>query len=148
MYRHVILGAALVLAAPSSKAASAEEDLIRFAADFRHAIATHDGKGLSGMFIDPAGAWFSVEGPSRRLRPDSHRTFADFVGKSTRPLDEPMDDLRVSTDGEVGTVAFRYVFLVDGKPTNHGMETWQVVHTPGGWRIASMLYSVLPGGAP
>ena len=148
MYRHFILGAGLWLAAPTSMASGADESLERFAADFRHAIASHDGQGLAGMFVEPAGAWFSVEGTARGLRPDRYRTFTDFVARTPRPLDERMDDMRIATDGEVGTVAFRYVFFVDGKATNHGMETWQVVRTPGGWRIASMLYSVLPGAAP
>ena len=32
-------------------------------------------------------------------------------------------------------------FLEDGKVTNRGSETWQMVRAADGWKIAAMLYS-------
>jgi hypothetical protein len=42
----------------------------------------------------------------------------------------------------VGIVYFDYRFIKDGKQTNHGVESWQVIRESDGWKISAMLYSV------
>jgi hypothetical protein len=41
-------------------------------------------------------------------------------------------------------VYFDFIFLVDGKETNRGSETWVLVKSDGGWRIADITYSSNP----
>jgi len=50
--------------------------------------------------------------------------------------------VRIDTNGTVASVWFDFDFLVDGKVTNQGSETWQLVRTDDGWKINAMLYSV------
>lgn len=46
--------------------------------------------------------------------------------------------MRILTDGTIASVYFNFVFLIDGKPENQGSETWQLVKTGDGWKIAAI----------
>lgn len=59
-------------------------------------------------------------------------------------LDPEHSVVRILTDGTIATVYFKYVFLIDGKPENKGSETWQLVKTGAGWKIAAITYSSDP----
>ncbi|MGO4701399.1 YybH family protein [Dyella sp. 2RAB6] len=121
---------------------------------FKTAIKAHDGEGMAKLFM-PGGSWFQSlddaswakvktrEPNARQVMPDDYQKFSQFVGKATKPIEETFDNVRIETDGTIGTVYFDYVFLQSGKPTNHGAETWQLVRTPDGWKISAMLYSVV-----
>jgi hypothetical protein len=78
--------------------------------------------------------------------PGNYEQFAKFVSEAPKPIEETFRNLRIETDGTVGTVYFDYQFLADGKVQNHGVETWQLVHTKDGWKISAMLYSVIMDG--
>ncbi|WP_199098121.1 nuclear transport factor 2 family protein [Dyella sp. ASV21] len=120
---------------------------------FKRAIVAKQGDALQAMFL-PGASWFQGTAPTslaairakqpeaKAVAPGSYAQFARFVSSAPRPIEETFDNVRIDTDGIVGTVSFDYRFLVDGKATNHGMETWQVVRTAEGWKISAMLYSV------
>ncbi|WP_266157857.1 nuclear transport factor 2 family protein [Dyella silvatica] len=157
-----ILLASLVMAAtmglahagsPPANPAAAKVQIEQLVDAFKAAIIAKDGATLSAMFL-PGGAWISVyddetyrhiktkrpEAP--RLMPDDYKKFADFVSKSPKPIEEKFSDVRIETDGTVATVYFDYRFLLDGKQTNQGSETWQLVNTGDAWKINAMLYSI------
>jgi glycyl-tRNA synthetase (class II) len=50
--------------------------------------------------------------------------------------------VRVDTNGAVASVWFDFDFLDDGKVTNRGSESWQMVRAEDGWKISSMLFSI------
>lgn len=77
-----------------------------------------------------------------RIQFDNFKTFCNFVGKTDKRIEEKFSNVRIDANDTVAMVYFNYVFLVDGIPTNHGDETWQLVRTEAGWKISSMLYSV------
>ncbi|WP_157971313.1 nuclear transport factor 2 family protein [Dyella sp. C9] len=152
---------ALALATPShagernADTHAAERAQIQQLVDrFRQAILDKDGDAMSGMFM-PGGSWLqgldqasldavrARKPEARQFSPGSYTQFAGFVGTADRKIEEVFDNVRIETDGTVGTVYFDYRFLVDGKATNHGVETWQVVHADGAWKISAMLYSVI-----
>lgn len=120
---------------------------------FKTAIIAHDGTAMNAMFL-PGGSWHQGldkaslakvrerEPGARQFMPGGYEKFAKFVGTSPRPIEETFDNIHIETDGTIGIVWFDYTFLDSGKPTNHGSETWQVVHTDEGWKISAMLYSV------
>ena len=121
---------------------------------FKTAIKAHDGDGMAKLFL-PGSSWHQTlddaswvkvklkEPNARQVMPGDYQKFSQFVGKATKPIEETFDNVRIETDGTIGTVYFDYVFLESGKPTNHGAETWQLVRTPDGWKISAMLYSVV-----
>jgi hypothetical protein len=121
---------------------------------FRHALLVKDGEAMRGMFL-PGGSGFRVldrtslaavraKNPEAgQFKPFSYEEFAKFLGTSPATLEETVDNVRIETDGTVGMVWFDYRFIADGKQSNHGVETWQVVRESDGWKISAMLFSVI-----
>src|ERR1700754_2117093 len=142
-------------ATPSAPTATAE--INQLVATFKAAIIAKDGAKLDTLFVPENSSWFSALDQSsldqmrakkpdaRRFRaePDAFKSFTKFVGGTSHAIEEKFDNMRIDTDGIVGAVYFDFVLLLDGKPTNHGNETWQVVRTDDGWKINAMLYSVI-----
>lgn len=140
-------------AAAEAQAASRAQ-IQQLVEQFKAAIKAHDGDALSKLFL-PGGSWFQVlddgswqkvkakKPEAQQVTPGDYQKFAQFVSKETRPIEETFEHVRIETDGTIGIVYFDYGFLASGKPTNHGAETWQLVHTPDGWKIGAMLYSVV-----
>jgi hypothetical protein len=121
---------------------------------FKAAIRGHDGDTLRGLFF-PGGSWLqgldqaslaavrSKDATATQFSTSHYQQFVKFVGTASQPIEEVFDNVRIDTDGTVGMVFFDYRFLEGGKQTNHGVETWQLVHTDQGWKISAMLYSVI-----
>lgn len=121
---------------------------------FQEAIVARDGKTLGSLFVPEGGAWLSAldertyaavkaRNPAApRMMPSTWQKFADFVQHAAKPVEERFHDVRIDTNGTVASVWFDFDFLVDGKVTNQGSETWQLVRTDDGWKINAMLYSV------
>lgn len=122
---------------------------------FKGAIIAKDGDAMRAMFLSGA-SWLQgtdkaslakerIKQPdAQQFTPWSHEQFAKFVSTAPTAIEETFDNVRIETDGIIGTVIFDYQFLTDHKTTNHGVETWQLVHTDEGWKISAMLYSLLP----
>ena len=121
---------------------------------FKGVIIAKNGDAMRAMFL-PGGSWLqgtdktslakvrAKKPDAQQFAPGSYEQFAKFVGTAPKAIEETFDNVRIETDGIVGTVYFDYQFLVEGKPQNHGVETWQLVHTDDGWKISAMLYSVI-----
>ncbi|SDF30977.1 protein of unknown function [Massilia sp. PDC64] len=147
---------ALCLAAPAHAADADVAAIRQLVQQFQTAIVARDGKTLGSLFVQEGGSWWSVldeptyaaakarNPAARRLEPSTWQKFAEFVTHSARPVEERFHDVRVDTNGTVASVWFDFDFLVDGKVTNRGSETWQLVRTDDGWKIVAMLYSVHP----
>ena len=145
---------AFCLAAPAHAADTEDADIRQLVQQFQAAIVARDGKALGSLFVQEGGSWWSVldeptyaaakarNPAARRLEPWTWQKFADFVTHSARPIEERFYDVRVRANGSVASVWFDFDFLVDGKVTNRGSETWQLVRTDDGWKIVAMLYSV------
>ena len=123
---------------------------------FQAAIIAHDGKTLGSLFMPEGGAWLSVRDEpayaaakarnpaAPRMMRSTWQKFADFVQHAAKPVEERFHDVRIDTNGTVASVWFDFEFLEDGKVTNEGSETWQLVRTDDGWKIHAMLYSNSP----
>ena len=150
----------LVLAACLASPAHAEEADVaairQLVQQFQAAIVAHDGKTLGSLFVPEGGTWLSVldeptyaaakarNPAAQRLMPSTWRKFADIVTHSDKAIEERFHNVRIDTNGTVASVWFDFDFLEDGKVTNRGSETWQLVRTGEGWKIHAMLYSVHP----
>lgn len=139
-------------ATPALAADSPKADIQAVVGQFQAALKTHDAKTLAALFT-PECSWVEALGAEslvkvRTKKPDAgpyHTStpakFVEFVGSSKQPLEERFHDVRIETDGTVGIVYFDFEFLLEGKVQNRGAETWQMVRTADGWKIAAMLYS-------
>lgn len=132
---------------------AARGDIQSLVTNFQKAIVARDGDALKTMFLPSGSNWWSAFDDGtlatvKKRKPDASREhagdmvkFADFIKTTTHSPEEVFSNVQIQTDGIIGTVYFDYVFLLDGKPTNHGVETWQVIRTDAGWKISAMLYS-------
>ena len=139
-------------AAPAMAAESPKADIQKVVEQFQGALKAHDAKTLGSLFT-PECSWVEALGADslvkvRAKKPDigpyhtsTPAKFVGFVGSSKDPLEERFHDVRIETDGTVGIVYFDFEFLLAGKVQNRGAETWQMVRTEDGWKIAAMLYS-------
>ena len=120
---------------------------------FQAALQSHDGKTLGSLFLQDHDSWLSVlddasyaeakaRNPAvRKVTRSTWQQFANFVQTAPKPVEERFYNVRIDTNGAVGSVYFDFDFLVDGKVGNRGSETWQMVRAEDGWKISSMLYS-------
>jgi len=121
---------------------------------FKAAIIAHDGKTLGSLFLQDHDSWLSVADEAtwaavkarnpkaRKVLPDSWKEFADFVQSAPGKVEERFYNVRIDTNGAVASVWFDFDFLIDGKVTNRGSESWQMVRAEDGWKISSMLFSI------
>ena len=150
-----LLLAVTLAASLAAPARAADTDAIRQVVQrFQSAIVARDGKTLGSLFVQDGGSWVSVlddaeyaaakarNPAAKKLMASTWQKFADFVQHGAKPVEERVCDVRFDTNGTVASVWFDFDFLVDGKVTNRGSETWQLVRTGDGWKIQAMLYSV------
>jgi len=138
----IVTAMAAFLALPAF--ASDKEDIEKLMAGYHEAVVAHDGEKVKSFFLPQGTAWFTVVSASHKLRPGSYQDFASFVSTTKSALDPRHTELELRSDGTVATVWFRFQFMIDGKEENRGHETWQLVKTEQGWRIAALSYSSDP----
>lgn len=121
---------------------------------FKAAIIAHDGKTLGSLFLQDHDSWLSVADEkvwpkvkarhpkARKVMPSSWKKFAEFIQNESKPIEERFYNVRIDTNGAVASVWFDFDFLEDGKVTNRGSESWQMVRAEDGWKISSMLFSM------
>ncbi len=126
-------------------------------ADFHAAVAAHDGKRVTSLSVAEGSTWFNVlsdeafdaakvKNPGvRKVRHSSFADFAKFVSSTPAALNPQHTHIQIQTDGTIASVYFDYVFLIDGNVQNRGCETWQLIKTEEGWKIAAITYSSNPG---
>ena len=167
MKKIIFIGAALLLLSCNVSAKNRHDgaggtasqdgaDIQRVMEAFHHAVATHDGNGVSGLFIDHGSMLVNVlsdkafaaarakNASTPKVRGSSYRDFAAFVASTKSALDPRHADIHMTSDGAVASVYFHFDFVIDGKVENRGDETWQLVKTVDGWRIVAITYSSDP----
>lgn len=125
---------------------------------FRTAIIRKDKPRFLALFVQPTAPWQSVLSDASvdklkakhpqvvkaKYKPDNNPTgFIDGIVASKNASEETFDNIRIDTDGDVATVNFDYKFLSNGKTTNWGQESWLMVRTEDGWKITTLIYSVI-----
>lgn len=132
--------------APAVVTPAPAPELLALVENFRQGIIARDANGLAALFING-----DVPFVASRWRPEGAKAFpstaAGFIKDITtdpHKLEERFSDVQAMTyDNGVGIVNARYEFVEDGKVTNHGQEVWSVVHTADGWKIVSVIWSVI-----
>ena len=123
---------------------------------FKAAIIARDGKTLDALFLKDHDSWLVVAAvddanwaavkahnpKARRVIADSRKQFVEFIQNSPKQVEERFYKVRIDTNGAVGSVYFDFDFLQDGKVSNRGSESWQMVRGEDGWKIGAMLYSM------
>lgn len=123
---------------------------------YHEAVVSHNGAALSGLFLSDANIWLNVLTDStydrekaktpttQKIRIGNYRDFAKIVSTTAKTFDPEHSNVVIHTDGTIAAVYFDFVFKTDGVANNSGSETWQLVKTADGWRIAAICYSSNP----
>lgn len=163
LFLFVILLAILTscASAPRTTGPSADVAAIQKVVEtFRTAIITKDKPAFLQLFFsdtveqvtwqavvdDPSLQRIRKDRPQAikaRHRPDNnHVAFINGIVSGTDREEETFSDIHIDTDGEIASVSFDYVFLVNGSATNSGREKWLLVRTEQGWKIISVVYTI------
>ncbi|TJY63326.1 nuclear transport factor 2 family protein [Sinimarinibacterium sp. CAU 1509] len=78
---------------------------------------------------------------TRRLPGNNYLTAIQGIAADPLPTEEKFFNVKIDTDGEVGSVNFDYIVLVGGEEKNWGREMWHLVRTDQGWKIISVIFS-------
>lgn len=124
--------------------------------DFQTAIRTKDVALLTSLVVGENLLWASPPPPAvikelrgklgadfNGLREGAFRDFARFIGTSKVPVEEKFYNVQITQDANLAWVMFDYEFVQDGRTTNHGVETWQMMKSADAqWKIVSVVWSM------
>ena len=108
----------------------------------------HEGITWTGAFTDTTVEREYANRPDPKLpRPpkyfsSSPRKFIEGIAKDPEQLAETFANLRIDSDGDVAQVWFDYSFMAGDYKQNWGKESWQMVRTESGWKIAAVVWSM------
>jgi ketosteroid isomerase-like protein len=163
MKRLTALAFALGLHLLAPQAALAQDaahkaEIERVVETFRTAIINKDQDAFLKLFLKEDITWAGVTAdksidmlyanrpnPALRRPPkvfnSNPRAFIESIVKDKARSEETFANLRIDSDGDVAQVWFDYSFLSDGRKENWGKESWQMVRTETGWKIAAVVWS-------
>lgn len=78
---------------------------------------------------------------ARHVPENNYLTAIQAIAADPLPTEEKFFNVKIDTDGEVGSVNFDYIVLVGGEEKNWGREMWHLVRTDRGWKIISVIFS-------
>ena len=158
--RFIVIGLLSVAAVSNSSAqksaAGNEAELYKVVENFRTSLIKKDKSLFLGLFLESNIGWQSVTENESLARikvkqpkavkvfvnpKDNYLSFIDFIVKDKKPIEETFANIKISTDGDVAFIGFDYVFLYDGRESNHGKEHWLLVRTENDWKITSVVWS-------
>lgn len=126
--------------------------------NFRTAIINKDKDGFLKLFLKEDITWTGVTTDAsierlyanrpnpalkrpRKTRNMSPRQFIDLIAADKAKTDEVISNVRIDSDGDVAQVWFDFSSLSGDYKENWGKESWQMVRTEDGWKIAAVVWS-------
>lgn len=117
--------------------------------DAKAAVAVVDQMFAKMAAADPAGilatgtpesqlvALFKLKDGSTKIEVIGGEQFSKMFADKTKVLSEQMYDPKVEVHGDLAMVWGRYVFFDGDKLSHCGVNTFNLVRTPAGWKIAN-----------
>src|SRR5580704_19413960 len=140
MHRTSLWIAALALTtSPLAVAGSDSAEVQKVMDTFHRAVVNHDGAQVAALFIPEGSTWLNVLSDdayarakaktpdAKKIRVGSFKDFAERVSHTKANFDPRHTHVQINSDGTIASVYFDFIFLSDGKETNHGSEAWQLV---------------------
>ena len=138
---------------PAGTAPQDVADIQRVMETFHHAVATHDGEGVSELFFDQGSTWVTVlsdkafaasrakNASAQKVHVSSYRDFSAFVSSTKSDLDPRHTDVRIHSDGAVASVYFISTLSSMAKSKTAATK-------PGNWSRRWMAGVSLPSRTP
>ena len=149
----IILGFSYSVKAKSTNQI-AKDEISAVVESFRLSVINKDKETFKTLFYSESIPWVAVFSDEmveqrRKSKPDFPRT-VNF-GKFGPPVkmisddeqqEEKMWDIKIETDGYLGSVHFSYSDNRNGVKKAFGTEAWDLVKEDSGWKIISVIYTV------
>lgn len=128
--------------------------------DFRVSIIEKDKEKFLTLFYGETVPWLGVMSPETlALNPErakkhgkitsgNYTNFIEWIVSAPTTQEEKFWDVKILSDGEIGSVHFKYSFHMGDYKSNWGEEAWHVIKTKNGWKINSVIYSVTANPEP
>jgi hypothetical protein len=122
---------------------SEEQFVIAAVEQFFKAIETRDAEIARNILL-PEGVVFSIreEGGEKRIRSTSHEQIIDSFETSTEKMLERMWDPKILIHKEIAIVWTKYDFHRQGRFSHCGVDAFNLIKTPEGWKISGIIYTV------
>jgi hypothetical protein len=163
--KHGLLLAALFASSPAFaskpvKPTADQEQIKAIVETFGKSIVNKDKAGFLALFLNDKTSWVGVYSdkglkllkekkkdasqpdPDKIFSTDTPAMFMDGLSSNKQHFEEKFSNVRIETDGNVGTVYFDYSFNIENYKVNWGKESWHLVHSPDGWKITSVIWSM------
>jgi hypothetical protein len=120
-----------------------EKAVIAAVEQFFRALETRD-TDLARNILLPEGVVFSIreQGGEKSIRATSHEQIIDSFASSTEKMLERIWDPKTLIHKEIAVVWTKYDFHREGKFSHCGVDAFNLIKTPEGWKIAGILYTV------
>lgn len=132
----VLAGSASVASVPVATAQNDEEAVIQVVHDLFDAMRAQDTAQIRVLFHHDARLVGTAQRdgqPTAQVVPVE--AFLESIGRAQVDLNERIWDWEVRIDDNLATVWTKYDFLVGGEFSHCGVDAFQLVRTPEGWRI-------------
>ena len=130
----------ILLLACFSLSATDQDDVVAIVQKTFDLMAAHDGPGIEALFLKDARLIAIRESGESTSTPAAD--FAARIGAAKYKLIERMWSPQLSIGGRLASLWAPYDFHRDGKRTHCGIDQVNLVKTPEGWRIATLIYTV------
>lgn len=109
---------------------------------FMAGLAARDAEAMSALVTEP-GFLAMVEGREGgdRTALDSMEEVIESLANIPVPVEEPIYDPHVMSDGLVAMVWAPYDFLIQGNRSHCGVDIFSLIKVDGEWKIATVTYS-------
>ncbi len=113
------------------------------------AMAAHDSAAARAVLI-PEGRYFSIRenGAQVVVGGATHPEFADRLAAGKEAMLERMFEPQVLIHGRIAMVWTPYDFHRNRKFSHCGVDSFSLLKTSEGWKIAGIVYTVEPAGCP
>ena len=134
----------------------AKKEIMEVVEDFKQSITDKDEKKFIDLFYDKSIPWIGIDSKRRKgnlpsesgVIQSNHLSFIRGIVKKDDKVEEKIWDIEIMTDGEIASVHFKYSYHRDNYKKNWGDESWQMIKTPDGWKINSVIYSITRNPVP
>jgi hypothetical protein len=120
--------------------AATKDDIVALVQKTFDAMAAHDGAALEACFTKDARVVAIRE--NGESSSGDVATFVSRIAGSKVKILERMWNPEVKVSGRLATLWAPYDFHRDGQRTHCGIDQVDLVNTPAGWKIATIIYTV------
>lgn len=104
------------------------------------AMAKHDVEASRKLIVP--GASFVVVKPDGAVAMEHDTDYLDSLARHKDAFRERIWNAQVTVQGDIAQVWAPYDFHLDGKLSHCGIDSFSMVRTPEGWRIAGVSYTL------